>query len=64
MLVMNLAMIEAKRGYAFEDDHLQEVVVDLHALGQFMQHGYSPDKPNYTSNLVISGKRESWGTNR
>lgn len=55
-------MIEAKRGYAFEDDHLQEVVVDLHALGQvYATHGYSPDKPNYTSNLVISGKNVKAG---
>lgn len=39
-------MIEAKEGYAFEDDHLQEAVVDLHALGEkYATHGYSPTKP-------------------
>lgn len=49
-------MIEAKEGYSFEDDHLQEAVVDLHALGKkYATHGYSPNKPNYTSNLIISG---------
>lgn len=49
-------MIEAKEGYAFEDDHLQEAVIDLHALGKkYATHGYSPTKPDYTSNLIISG---------
>ena len=55
-------MIEAKEGYSFEDDHLKEVVVDLHAIGKkYATHGYSPDKPNYTSNLVISGNRVNAG---
>ncbi|WP_107942550.1 alkaline phosphatase family protein [Metasolibacillus fluoroglycofenilyticus] len=49
-------MIEAKEGYAFEDDHLQEAIVDLYALGKkYATHGYLPNKPNYTSNLIISG---------
>ncbi|MGN7476322.1 alkaline phosphatase family protein [Solibacillus silvestris] len=49
-------MIEAREGYAFEDDHLQEAVVDLHAIGKkYATHGYMPNKPNYTSNLIISG---------
>ena len=49
-------MIEAKEGYSFEDSHLEEVVVDLHAIGKkYATHGYSPNKPDYTSNLVISG---------
>ncbi|MCM3721717.1 alkaline phosphatase family protein [Solibacillus isronensis] len=49
-------MIEAKEGYAFEDDHLQEAIIDLHALGKkYATHGYSPNKPDYTSNLIISG---------
>lgn len=49
-------MIEAKEDFAFEDDHLQEAVVDLHALGEkYATHGYSPNKPEYTSNLIISG---------
>ena len=49
-------MIEAKEGYSFEDSHLEEVVVDLQAIGKkYATHGYSPNKPDYTSNLVISG---------
>ncbi|MEG0438452.1 MAG: alkaline phosphatase family protein [Solibacillus sp.] len=49
-------MVEAKEGYCFEDDYTQEVVVDLHVLGQkYATHGYSPEKPDYTSNLIISG---------
>ncbi|MEG0386405.1 MAG: alkaline phosphatase family protein, partial [Solibacillus sp.] len=49
-------MIEAKEGYCFDDDYTNEVIVDLHALGQkYATHGYSPEKPDYTSNLIISG---------
>ena len=49
-------MIEAKVGYAFEDDHKSEIIVDLHAQGKvYATHGYSPDKPDYTSNLIVSG---------
>lgn len=49
-------MLEAKEGYCFEDDYTNEVLVDLHALGQkYATHGYSPEKPDYTSNLIISG---------
>ena len=49
-------------GYSFEDDHLQEVVVDLHANEKkYATHGYSPNKPDYTSNLIISGKQVKSG---
>lgn len=55
-------MIEAKEGYCFEDDYLKEPVVDLHALGKiYATHGYSPNKPNYTSNLIISGNTVNAG---
>ncbi|WP_336045931.1 alkaline phosphatase family protein [Solibacillus ferritrahens] len=56
-------MIEAKEGYSFEDDHLQEAVVDLHAQGKkYATHGYLPSKANYTSNLIISGNQVIAGT--
>jgi predicted AlkP superfamily pyrophosphatase or phosphodiesterase len=49
-------MIEAKEGYCFEDDYKKEAIVDLHAIGKkYATHGYSPEKPNYTSNLIVSG---------
>ena len=51
-------MIEAKEGYAFEDDDEGDLVVDLHAQGKvYATHGYSPDRVDYTSNLIISGPR-------
>ena len=51
-------MLEAKEGYAFEDNDEGELIVDLHAQGKvYATHGYSPEKPNYTSNLIISGPR-------
>ena len=55
-------MIEAKEGFAFEDDYEKELVVDLHANGQtYATHGYSPNKPDYTSNLIISGNQVQAG---
>ena len=49
-------MLEAKVGYAFEDDHTAEIVEDLHAKQKkYATHGYSPLKPNYTSNFLVSG---------
>lgn len=49
-------ILDAKVGYAFEDAVEEELVVDIHAKGEvYATHGYSPEKPNYTSNLVISG---------
>ncbi|WP_332646044.1 alkaline phosphatase family protein [Lysinibacillus sp. 54212] len=50
-------MLEAKEGYAFDDAYNEPIVVDLHARGiKYATHGYSPNKPNYTSALVISGE--------
>ncbi len=50
-------MIEAKPGYAFEDSLTEPVVLDLHARGEtYATHGYSPEKPDYTSVFVASGR--------
>lgn len=50
-------MLEAKEGYAFDDAYDEPVIVDLHERGiKYATHGYSPNKPNYTSALVISGE--------
>ncbi|MEO4055393.1 alkaline phosphatase family protein [Solibacillus sp. CAU 1738] len=50
-------MIEAKEGYAFADAYDEPIIVDLHERGiKYATHGYSPNKPNYTSALVISGE--------
>lgn len=49
-------MLEAKVGYAFEDKHTGDIVEDLHAQQKrYATHGYSPLKPNYTSNFLVSG---------
>jgi predicted AlkP superfamily pyrophosphatase or phosphodiesterase len=49
-------MLEAKEGYAFDDHMDGELIVDIHAQGKvYATHGYSPNKPDYTSNLVIAG---------
>lgn len=49
-------MLEAKEGYAFEDNPFAPLIVDLHAKGKvYATHGYSPEKPNYTSNLIVAG---------
>jgi len=51
-------MLEAKGGYAFEDKHTEEIVEDLHAKQQrYATHGYSPFKPNYTSNFIVAGPK-------
>src|SRR5690606_12827102 len=50
-------MLEAKLGYCFEDAHDQPIVVSLQERGEvYATHGYSPDKPDYTSVLVVSGE--------
>lgn len=55
-------MLEAKEGFAFEDHIDSEPIVDLHAIGKvYATHGYSPEKPNYTSNLIISGPQIKHG---
>lgn len=50
-------MVEAKEGYAFDDAYDEERIIDLQQRGiKYATHGYSPNKPDYTSVLVISGK--------
>lgn len=49
-------MLEAKIGYAFEDTHTGDIIGDLQEKQiHYATHGYSPLKPNYTSNFVVSG---------
>jgi predicted AlkP superfamily pyrophosphatase or phosphodiesterase len=49
-------MLEAKKGYCFEDGLEEPVITDLMEKGiRYATHGYSPDKPNYRCNLIISG---------
>ncbi|MER2000220.1 MAG: alkaline phosphatase family protein [Lysinibacillus sp.] len=58
-----LYMLDAEEGYAFEDAIDEELVVDLHARQKvYATHGYSPKKPNYTSNLLIAGQQVSKNT--
>jgi len=49
-------MLEAKEGYCFDDNLEGAVITDLEVMGKkYATHGYSPKKPNYSCNLVISG---------
>ncbi len=49
-------MLEAKAGYSFDEGLEGEVITDLSTLGmKYATHGYSPNKPNYSCNLVVSG---------
>ncbi len=49
-------MIEAKRGYSFEDSLSDVTIEDLRQENiKYATHGYHPDKENYKCNLVISG---------
>lgn len=49
-------MLEAKPGYCFDDGLEGPVVTDLKERGiRYATHGFSPDKPGYRCNLVISG---------
>ncbi len=50
-------MIEAKSGYCFSDGLKGAVITDLKEQGiKYATHGFSPDKPDYQCNLVISGE--------
>ncbi|MDF2924563.1 MAG: nucleotide pyrophosphatase [Paenibacillaceae bacterium] len=50
-------MLEAKVGYCFEDDYDGPVLIDLEEQGiKYATHGYSPDKPDYRSILVVAGE--------
>lgn len=49
-------MLEAKKGYCFDDGLEGSIVMDLESKGEkYATHGFSPDKPDYRCNLVISG---------
>ncbi|WMJ86909.1 alkaline phosphatase family protein [Anaerocolumna sp. MB42-C2] len=49
-------MLEAKAGFCFDDSLKGPVITDLKAEGvKYATHGFSPDKPGYKCNLVISG---------
>lgn len=50
-------MIEAKRGYSFDDGiDGDKIILNLEDLGKvYATHGYLPTKENYRCNLVISG---------
>lgn len=50
-------MVEAKKGYSFEDSLSDVTIEDLGRKGiKYATHGYLPDKDNYKCNFVISGK--------
>jgi predicted AlkP superfamily pyrophosphatase or phosphodiesterase len=49
-------MLEAKRGYYFEDSLEHPYILDLEEQGlTHATHGYSPDKADYKCILIISG---------
>ncbi len=49
-------MVEAKVGYSFDDSLNGPVTRELEKEGiTYATHGYSPDKPNYRCNLIVSG---------
>ncbi|WP_342565650.1 alkaline phosphatase family protein [Paenibacillus sp. FSL R7-0345] len=51
-------MLEAKKGYSFDESLDQPLVVDLEAKGiRYATHGYSPDKSGYRCNIVVSGSQ-------
>lgn len=51
-------MLEAKRGYCFDESMDEPTIVDLDKQGvKFATHGYSPDKDGYRCNLVVSGEK-------
>jgi len=51
-------MLEAKRGYCFDESMDEPTIVDLDQQGvKYATHGYSPEKDHYRCNLVISGNK-------
>ncbi|WP_042201587.1 alkaline phosphatase family protein [Paenibacillus camerounensis] len=51
-------MLEAKKGYSFDESLDQPFIVDLAAHGiRYATHGYSPDKSGYRCNIVVSGRQ-------
>lgn len=50
------AMVEAKRGYCFDDRLEVPTLLDLDAIKmKYATHGYLPDKENYRCNFIASG---------
>jgi predicted AlkP superfamily pyrophosphatase or phosphodiesterase len=51
-------MLEARRGYCFDESMDEPTIVDLNKQGiKYATHGYSPNKEDYRCNLVISGNK-------
>ncbi|MNV74466.1 hypothetical protein D3C71_1676870 [compost metagenome] len=51
-------MLEARKGYSFDESLDEPLVVDLEAHGiRYATHGYSPDKSGYRCNIVVSGRQ-------
>lgn len=51
-------MLEARKGYSFDESLDQPLLVDLDAQGiRYATHGYSPDKAGYRCNIVVSGRQ-------
>lgn len=51
-------MLEAKRGYCFDESMDNPTIVDLDKQGaKYATHGYSPNKEGYRCNMVISGNK-------
>jgi predicted AlkP superfamily pyrophosphatase or phosphodiesterase len=51
-------MLEARRGYCFDESLEEQLITDLEAHGvRYATHGYSPDKSGYRCNIVVSGDR-------
>ncbi|MNI59029.1 Type I phosphodiesterase / nucleotide pyrophosphatase [compost metagenome] len=49
-------MLEARRGYSFEESLGEQLTEDLQAQGiRYATHGYSPEKSDYRCNIVVSG---------
>lgn len=49
-------MLEARKGYCFDESLEAQLVKDLEAHGvRYATHGYSPDKSGYRCNIVVSG---------
>lgn len=55
-------MLEAKKGYCFDESLDQPTIVDLRQHGvRYATHGYSPDKDGYRCNAVFSGDQVKSG---
>ncbi|WP_379135262.1 alkaline phosphatase family protein [Paenibacillus sp. sgz500958] len=51
-------MLEAKKGYSFDESMGEPTIVDLKEQGvRYATHGYSPEKSDYRCNIVVSGAK-------